>query len=930
MKNIKLVLVFLFFYVVNTSWGLTGASYLIFAPDNFVSTLQPLAEWKTKKGIRAKIIPLSVSGNSASAIRNYIINAYNNWDIRPEYILLAGHGTVVPYAGISDDYYADLTGDYKIELSVGRLPATSVDQLANMVNKTIMYERFPYLEDSLWFKKGMTIIKEDYSGYPPTQYPDTEYWENARYCYTRWLENGYVHIDSFSKNRGNNATDVINGINNGRAYIVFRGQAVANWGSPFSVDPQSTNNGYKLPIVISATCATASLTYNDYQTNRFMVAGSVANPKGAVGTFGTTQTAVGSGLAQQRGTVAKCFHRALFNERIYAMGDAAKRAKFLLDSIQPPGYSQTRYSEWQLFGDPELQMWTDKPVRLTVSYDSVIPSIPQTFCVTVYQGSSPMGGVGVCLMKDSTIYEFRQTNNSGIATFLIQPQSTGIMLVTVTAHNCIPYEGEVRITSGGYQHDVGVEAIIEPSGSVALGANVTPKVRVRNYGMSMDSFPVTFCIGNVYTNTVYTTLSAQDTITVSFPTWLAQAGNYQVIAYSALANDQWRGNDTMRSNLVVVMPNDVGVEAIIYPESTVIINQVVTPRAIVKNYGSLPQSNFSVSCSIVGANGFLYYTNTQTINYLGSGNTITVNFANWVPNNAGRCSVKIKTNLAGDENPNNDQQVKIINVVMLMINEGFNSSNFPPTGWQAVIVSGSYNWQWTSQGDYPPCVPYEGAGMATYSSWFATPGSSARLITPLISVSGALRCSLKFMMMHDPGYSSSNDRVAVQVSYDGINFTTISTIGRYASTTGWNEHSVYLGEMTNNFYVAFQAVSEYGNNMFLDYVRLFSPNAIAEEKFTEIKETTRLELTEAIPNPIVNGATQIKFTLTKPTWTVMKVYDISGKVIKTLVNEYLNCGEYSISWDCRDFNQQKIAPGIYFYTLKTNDNQLKKKIVLLN
>jgi citrate lyase alpha subunit len=82
-----------------------GAKYLIIAPDSFVQAVQPLADWKTKKGVKAKIVPLSITGNTASQIKNYILNAYNNWTIRPEYILLAGLGTVVPYSGSSDDYF---------------------------------------------------------------------------------------------------------------------------------------------------------------------------------------------------------------------------------------------------------------------------------------------------------------------------------------------------------------------------------------------------------------------------------------------------------------------------------------------------------------------------------------------------------------------------------------------------------------------------------------------------------------------------------------------------------------------------------------------------------------------------------------------------------------------------------------------------------
>jgi hypothetical protein len=930
MNKIKKILgIFLFFYIVNFCLGQTGARYLIFAPDSYVETLRPLAEWKTQKGIKTRIVPLSVSGNSASQIKNYILNGYNNWELRPEYILLAGHGSVVPYSGSSDDYFGDMTGDYKIELSVGRFPVTSVDQLANVVNKTLNYERYPYIEDSVWFKKGMTIIDEDYSGYPPTQYPDTEYWENARYCYTRWLDNHFVHVDSFSRNRGNNATNVINGINDGRSYIVYRGQTVGNWGSPFSVDPQSTTNGYKLPIIVSATCATSSLYYNEYQGNRFINAGTATNPKGAVGFFATTVTAVGSGLAQQRGTVAKGFHRALFDERIYTMGDAAKRAKFLLDSIRPPGFSQTRYTEWQLLGDPSLQMWTDRPVCLTAVYDSVIYSVPQNFIVNIRTGTYPVPGASVCIMMDSTIYQHAYTNSSGEVTFVIHPQVTGIMSVTVTAHNMIPYQGNVRINSGNFDHDIGLTAIIEPIGNIAAGTNVIPRVKVKNYGANTDTFSTTIIIGSDYNATdSFQILSSGDTNIISLPNWTAIAGTHQVTAFVCSDNDEYSGNDTIHTIINVLSPNDVGVDAIISPDSSVMLNQMVTPRVRIKNYGTANQINFPVVCSIISENGTVRYTDTQIISTLIGGDTVIVSFNNWTSNIAEQCTVKVRTNLVADQNPNNDVQSRVVQVVMMMIAEGFNNASFPPNGWQAQIVTGSQNWEWASSGTQPTCTPYEGLGMITYQSWFASSGSSARLITPMIPVNGTIRCSLKFAMLHDNGYASYNDQVQVQTSLNGINFNPVETFYRYAPSESWTEHTIYLGEFTSNFYIGFHAVSAYGNNMYLDYIRLFSPTALNEIENITLPTMTMTSLYAPKPNPIVNGIVYFSFNLAEPAQVLMRVYDASGKLVKTLLNTQMSSGMHSLNWNCNDNSNQKIGEGVYFYTLETPKEKLTKKLVL--
>ena len=442
MKNKQLLVLFIF--LSSYCFGLTGAKYLVITPDNFVTAVKPLADWKTKKGVKAMVVPTSISGSSSSQIKTYILNGYNTWDIKPEYVLIAGSSSYVPASGNSDDYYADMTGSFRIELSVGRFPCASVSQIQNLVAKTLAYERTPYLTDSTWFIKGTTIVRED--GSSP---PDNVFWENARFVHGLWRHAYYAQIDSFSSARGNNSGNVSSSINNGRGFIMFRGESVTNWWSPFAMIPENLTNGYKTPIVISGTCATASMSTTGYLGDNFVNAGTASNPKGAVGFFGTTVVSSGSNLALNRGVVAKGFFDAIFGYGMLTMGDATKLAKLIIDSIQPPSYSSVRYSEWELFGDPELNIWTSIPQLTTVLHDTIITATPQNFAVTVRIGNNNLPNALVCIMMDSTIYQYGRTNNSGLVTFSISPSILGTMSVTVTAQNMIPYEKDVTIIASG-------------------------------------------------------------------------------------------------------------------------------------------------------------------------------------------------------------------------------------------------------------------------------------------------------------------------------------------------------------------------------------------------------------------------------------------------------------------------------------------------
>jgi hypothetical protein len=923
------VTLFLLYCITNIVFATTGAKYLIIASDAYVSSVQPLADWKTKKGVLTKVIPLSVTGSSSSQIKNYILNGYNNWDIRPQYILLIGTSSVLPSSGTSDDYYADMTGNYRIELSIGRLPCTSTSQCQNIINKILMFERTPYVTDSTWFQKGTIIVRED--GSTP---PDDVYWENARYIANLWHNFQYTVVDTFSSARGQTSTNVVNALNDGRIFTVYRGEAVANWWSPFAITPNNLSNGSKTPIVVSSTCQTLSISDNTYLGNLFLNAGSPSTPKGAVAFFGTTIATSGPNLALNRGTVAKGFFKAI-SERVWVLGDAAKYGKFYLDSIQPPNFTTDRYKEWELFGDPEMHIWTATPKHLVVSYDSVIPAINQNFVVHVTRNGSPFAGATVCIMMDSTIYLTGSSNSSGNATFTIIPPSSGSMSVTVTAQNFIPYEGTVRFRPGSLDHDAGVLNIIEPQGTIASGSSITPQATIKNFGNDVDSFSVTMRIGSIYQQTVSSgILAPNDTERLQFPDWTAIPGQYIVAAYTSLYDDQWRGNDSLFTTINVVPAQDVGVDAILGPDTLQPLNVLIIPKARIKNYGSATQSGFAAVCSIVGASGIVRYVNTQTVGTIAPGETTQMSFGNWIPTIAEQCTVKIRTNLTGDLIPDNDCKIKLCRISMVFVSEGFNST-FPPDGWQDIAVSGSFLWESQSSNTNPDCTPFEGSAMASYPSYSASSGNMSRLISPPIALGPSpVRCSLKFCMYHDDGYPGGSfgpDSVKVEVSTNGTTFNRISAFRRYEPVNGWVEHTVYLGSFTGTLYFSFLAFSEYGNNMNIDFVRLLTPAAITEE---DIKSSTNLPFVTVLyapkPNPVFDGLTHISFTLAEPTNASLKIYDASGKQVKTLVNSHLERGTYIYTWNGKDATNRNVAKGVYFYILETLKQNFTKKMIFVH
>ncbi|MGD8979913.1 MAG: C25 family cysteine peptidase, partial [candidate division WOR-3 bacterium] len=324
-----------------------GAKYLIITHDNFVNDIQPLAQWKHKKGMRTKVVTLSQIGSSSSQIKSYIQTAYNTWQIPPEFVLLVGAPNLLPWGqSYSDNYYMEMTGDLFNDVLAGRLTVHNNTEAQTVVNKILLYERNPHMMDSLWMTNACLIVREDYD-----QYDDSIYWSDANHAKNLMLANGYNIIDTLSRAAGNNANDIIQSVNNGRAFVMFRGQGVGNWWSPFGVNPDLTANGEKLPIVLSITCRTIGTGSTPAEAERWLLTGSPTNPRGGVGYFATTTTL--SGGAHLRSATAKGFFNGVFVERKKTFGEACETGRLNVYNL----YGNTsEYRGFATLGDPEMNI----------------------------------------------------------------------------------------------------------------------------------------------------------------------------------------------------------------------------------------------------------------------------------------------------------------------------------------------------------------------------------------------------------------------------------------------------------------------------------------------------------------------------------------------------------------------------------------------
>jgi hypothetical protein len=82
------------------------------------------------------------------------------------------------------------------------------------------------------------------------------------------------------------------------------------------------------------------------------------------------------------------------------------------------------------------------------------------------------------------------------------------------------------------------------------------------------------------------------------------------------------------------------------------------------------------------------------------------------------------------------------------------------------------------------------------------------------------------------------------------------------------------------------------------------------------------------PNPF-NPATTIAFTLREKGPVTLKIYDVSGRLVRTLVDETRDAGRYDVVWDGRNDGGRGVASGIYFCRMQTADFERSEKMVML-
>ncbi len=469
--------------------------YVIICPNDptFLAWADSIKQFRILQGIRTGIFTTTeVGGNNATAIENFINNAYNNWTIPPVAVLLLGdygttgntvHSPTWDGYCISDHIYADVNGNDMADLITARMTAQNATHLQTMIGKFLKYERTPPTNPNYYNKpitamgwqteRWFQICSETINGFWEHELGKTPVRENAIYSgtppFTSWSSNqntsmvvnyfgpsgrGYIpatatHLTDW----GGNATRINNDINSGAFMMQHRDHGgETGWGEPnYGNSNLSGLNNEDLIYVFSINCLTGKFNWS----GECFAEAFHRHQKGALGLIAATEVSYSFvndayvwGLYDGMWPDFMPDYGTPGPDRILpAFGNAY--GKYFLQYSNWPYNTSNKEVTYYLFhhhGDAFSTVYTEMPQNLTVVHDPVIISGNPQFNITADQYSL------ISLTLDGEIIAVGEGTGLPLAMNIpfITPGNT--LTLTVTKQNYYRFTAQVPVVpaSGAY------------------------------------------------------------------------------------------------------------------------------------------------------------------------------------------------------------------------------------------------------------------------------------------------------------------------------------------------------------------------------------------------------------------------------------------------------------------------------------------------
>uniref|UniRef100_A0A7C6A975 T9SS type A sorting domain-containing protein n=1 Tax=candidate division WOR-3 bacterium TaxID=2052148 RepID=A0A7C6A975_UNCW3 len=471
-------------------------------------------------------------------------------------------------------------------------------------------------------------------------------------------------------------------------------------------------------------------------------------------------------------------------------------------------------------------------------------------------------------------------------------------------------------------HNVGVVAINSPSQYLQVGTSVTPQATVHNFGDNSETFFAYLAIYNGINQVIsrdsvlISNLNSRTQGQATFASFTPTAYDfYKFVFWTDLGEDEYRGDDTL--TLLTKCFHDAKCEKVSPPFNEMTIGYQFAPSILVRNNGSYPDV-ITGYCLICDSLGNEIYRDSGQTDPVPPGDSAILSFSNFTIPYVGNLNAYGITRLTDDFLPENDTLRK------------------PFFGSYAIIYDDG-TWEafyWVGRNDndkfyvrFTPTLepPFSIRGGRIYVNMANTPFDYV-----ILCKDAAGRPDTSVIL-------ARVENVATPTAPGWIEFdfnVTMLDVNDVWLVMHWPNNSPAMG-VGADANPPRDYRSYWSSNQ--DTFRLWTAHdwmaRIIQSPEVGMLNTPTMEkrfaLYQNLPNPFY-AKTTICYSIPTESKVELKIFDATGRKVRTLIAGKQGPGNYSLIWDGRDDQDRKLAAGIYFYQLETKDQfkAIKKTILL--
>lgn len=436
---------------------------LILCPAAYLAEIAPFVKWKEMKGFKTFLVNTDTitGGVNETTITNTAKYYYQQMQIA--YMIIVGDNTNIPLknepftnpdlAGPSDIAYAYINNnDHYPEFIVGRFSGENTEEIRNIVNRSIAYEKTPNTNGN-WMSQQLGIASEQGTG------DDNQYDFEHIHDITDSNKNQYNYInyyelyDGVASQGGNdaagypNAADFEANVNSGVSLINYAGHGSTNGivTTGFSsADVPALNNPNKLPFFFVVGCSPGNFRNQTCFAETLIRAGSSGTPLGTISSFMSCIDQYWDEPMQAQDEFNALMRGARPNNLKSRLGamciNACCSMNDQYNTFNDPTGGSDMTDTWIFFGDPTIPIYNKNAGTITCTHTAEIGRN-----ATWYSVSCPVEGADIGLYYEGKFLANSKVSG-GIAAFTFPAiLNLDTVFITATRQNYTPYMGFTKV-----------------------------------------------------------------------------------------------------------------------------------------------------------------------------------------------------------------------------------------------------------------------------------------------------------------------------------------------------------------------------------------------------------------------------------------------------------------------------------------------------